>query len=293
MTKIIFYFPQYKKLANLVASKLQYPLGELEIRHYPEGESYVRLLSDVKDKEIILICGLENANDNSIAIMFFASVAKELGAKKVGLVAPYLGYMRLDKRFNPGEAITSNIFAGFLSKQVDSLLTIDPHLHRHKTLEEIYSIPCITLHATDLISNWIKNNVQNPLLIGPDSESEQWVSEVAKKSGSPFIVLSKVRYGDRDVKVSIPEVEKYKNHTPILIDDIIATASTMIVTINHLKNAGMKDALCIGVHAIFAGDAYQKLQAATNNKIITCNTIEHSSNAIDVSGLIADALTNS
>ncbi len=62
----------------------------------------------------------------------------------------------------------------------------------------------------------------------------------------------------------------------------------MIATINHLKNAKMKPPICIGVHAIFAGDAYQKLKEATEERIITCNTIEHSSNEIDVSGLISE-----
>lgn len=287
---IIFNFPKYQNLANAISAKLQYQQGQLEFRHYPEGESYVRLLSDIKNQEVVLVCGLENANENAMAIMFFAKTAKELGAKKVGLIAPYLGYMRQDKRFKDGEAVTSNIFAKFLSNQVDWLLTIDPHLHRHKTLEEIYSIPCFTLHTTKLIANWIKNNVAKALLIGPDEESQQWVEEVAKIADVPFIILTKIRYGDKDVKVSIPEVEKYQNHIPILIDDIIATASTMIATANHLKNAGMKPPICIGVHAIFAQDAYQKLQSATSNKIITCNTIEHFSNVIDVSDLICEVL---
>ena len=95
--------------------------------------------------------------------MFFANLAREFGAKKVGLIAPYLGYMRQDKRFHQGEAITSNIFAEFLSKQVDWLITIDPHLHRHKSLSEIYSIPAQALHAIALIANWVKANVKNPL----------------------------------------------------------------------------------------------------------------------------------
>ncbi len=158
MAKIIFGFPKYQTLTKSIAKKMQCTVGEVEVRRYPSGESYVRLLSDVKDQEVILVCGLDNPDDKIMAVMFFINVAKELGAKKVGLIAPYLGYMRLDKRFNDGEAITSNIFAKFLSSQVDWLLTIDPHLHRHKTLEEIYSIPCFTLHATDLIANWIKNN---------------------------------------------------------------------------------------------------------------------------------------
>ena len=285
---IIFAFPGYEKLADEISDKLNIERGSLEFRRFPEGESYVRINSSVKNKEVILVCGLESADQKIMALMFFASAAKEFGAKKIGLIAPYLGYMRMDKRFNEGEAITSNIFAEFLSKQIDWLATIDPHLHRHKTLEEIYSIKCYTLHATDLIVNWIKENVQNPVLIGPDEESEQWVSEIAKKVGAPFTILNKIRFGDREVEVSIPQIEEYKNLTPVLIDDMISTARTMIETVNHLKKAKMPSPVCIATHGIFVDNAYADLKNAGAKNIVTCNTIAHESNKIDVSGLFVD-----
>ena len=125
-----------------------------------------------------------------------------------------------------------------------------------------------------------------PLLIGPDSESEQWVSEVAKNANAPFIILQKERLGDRDVKVTIPEVEKYLNHTPVLVDDIISTAHTMIETVNHLKQLAMKAPVCIGVHAVFAGNAFEELSMSGAQQIVTCNTIKHQSNKIDVSELV-------
>lgn len=287
---IIFAFPDYEKLAASLAKKTGNSLGELVIRHFPDGESYVKINSDVKNQKVILLCGLENPDSKIMALMFFAKTAKELGAKEVGLVAPYLGYMRMDKRFNDGEAITSNIFAEFLSKQIDWLITIDPHLHRHKKLEEIYSIPCKTLHATDTIVTWVKDNVAKPILIGPDEESEQWVTEISKKSNAPFVILKKIRHGDKDVEIAIPHLEKYHDCTPILIDDIISTAQTMIATVRHLKNANMKPAICIGVHAIFADDAFVNLQNSGVEKIITCNSITHRSNAIDLGDLIAKAL---
>lgn len=287
---IIFAFPNYEKLAKNLSHKTNYPLGSLTFRHFPEGESYVQINSDVKNKKVILVCGLENADAKIMALMFFAKTAKELGATKVTLVAPYLGYMRMDKRFVDGEAITSNIFAEFLSQQIDELITIDPHLHRHKTLEEIYSIPCQTLHATDAIASWIKSNVTNPILIGPDEESEQWVKKVAEKSAAPFVILTKIRHSDHDVEVSFPQIEKYREHTPILVDDIISTARTMIETVQHLQNLKTKPPICIGVHAIFVGDAFGELKKSGVAQIVTCNTISHSSNAIILDQLIADAV---
>lgn len=287
---IIFYFPNQENLAKKLSEKKGIKLGSLTFRHFPEGESYIKINDDVAGKKVILLCGLDYADQKIMALMFFAKAAKEFGAKEIVLVAPYLGYMRMDKRFNAGEAITSNIFAEFLSKQVDALVTIDPHLHRHKTLEEIYSIPCTTLHATDPIVAWLKANVKNPLLVGPDEESQQWVSEIAKKLNVPFVILQKIRRGDFDVEVSIPEVEKYQRHTPVLVDDIVATARTMIETVKHLQNLRMEKPVCVGVHAIFVGDAFEKLQQAGAAQIVSCDTIAHQSNAIEIADLIASAL---
>lgn len=287
---IIFAFPQYEKLAATISAKTGFALGSLIFRRFPEGESYIKLNSDVKNQKVILLCGLENADEKIMALMFFAKTAKELGASEVGLVAPYLGYMRMDKRFNDGEAITSNIFAEFLSKQIDWLVTIDPHLHRHKTLEEIYSIPCQTLHATNEIAAWIKDNVANPILIGPDEESKQWVSKIAEKSDLPFVILEKIRHGDRDVEVSFPQIEKYRECTPILVDDIISTARTMIETVQHLQKLKTKAPICIGVHAIFVGDAFAELKKAGAAQIVSCNTIAHESNGINLDSLLVDAL---
>ncbi len=287
---IIFAFPNYEKLATDLVAKTNYELGSLTFRHFPDGESYIKINSDVKNKKIILLCGLENPDIKIMGLMFFSQTAKELGAKEIVLVAPYLGYMRMDKRFNDGEAISSNIFAKFLSQHIDWLITIDPHLHRHKNLAEIYAIPCTALHATKPIAAWIKSNVKNPLLIGPDEESEQWVSEIAKKSDAAFVILKKIRHGDRDVEISIPQIEKYRECTPVLVDDIISTGKTMLATIKHLKNLHTKPAIIIGVHAIFADDAFAELKKSGAEKIITCDTIFHSSNMIELGDIIAERI---
>src|SRR5690606_31709623 len=123
-----------------------------------------------------------------------------------------------------------------------------------------------------------KKSVAKPLIIGPDEESEQWVVDVAQKASAPFIILIKERYGDRNVEVSVPEIAAYKDHTPILVDDIISTARTMIETVTHLKNAGTKPPICIGVHGVFAKGAYDSLLSSGVEKVVTCNTIAHPSN---------------
>lgn len=290
---LVFSFPGHEKLAANIAKKMGYNLGDVIVRNFPDGESYVKINSDVSNQNIILVCNLNNSNSKAMALMFFSSLVRELGAKSLGLIAPYLGYMRQDKRFQEGEAITSNIFAKFLSSQVDWLITIDPHLHRHKSMKEIYTIPCQVLHAIDIITLWIKEHIQSPVLIGPDQESEQWVKGIAQKTNAPYIILKKFRKDDSNVEESIPHIEEFKNHTPILVDDIISTARTMIETVKVLQNAKMKSPVCIGIHAVFVHGAYQDLLKTHVELVATCNTIPHISNKIDITPLLVEALSKS
>lgn len=155
---------------------------------------------------------------------------------------------------------------------------------------EIYTIPCSVLHAATLVSEWIRSFVQSPILIGPDSESVQWVSAVAKNANAPYLVLEKERYGDRNVNVSIPNIEQYRKHTPVLVDDIIATARTMIAAVKHLRDADMRAPVCVGVHGVFSDESFVELKNAGADRIITCNSIPHISNQIDLSPLIVARL---
>ncbi|MGB6046827.1 MAG: ribose-phosphate pyrophosphokinase, partial [Flavobacteriales bacterium] len=264
--------------------------GELSMRQFPDGESYIRVVSEVKGMEAIVVCTLHRPDGKLLPLLYLCRVLKDLGAVSVRLVAPYLSYMRQDTVFKPGEAVTSVYFAKLLSSFTDGLITIDPHLHRRSSLAEIYSIPSTVLLAAPLVSAWIKANVKDPVLIGPDNESEQWVSEVARDADAPFTVLDKTRLGDADVRVSVPEVDRYMDRTPVLVDDIISTARTMIEAVGHLKRMGLKAPVCVGTHGVFAGTAYADLLAAGAAQVITCNTIPHPSNGIDITALITSAL---
>lgn len=291
--KLIIAFPGNETLTNTISRELEIPRGEIDVRHFPDGESYVRLVNDVNDKEVIVVATLHYPNDKFLPLLFLLQLLHDSGARKITLVAPYLAYMRQDKQFKPGEAITSNYFSKLITPYINHLITVDPHLHRIHSMAELYAIPATVLHAADLISDYVRHSIVSPVLIGPDSESEQWVSAVAFRAQAPYLVLEKHRHGDRSVDISVPQVDRYRHHTPVLIDDIISTARTMIETVEHLKIAGMKPPVCIGVHAVFSDQSFSDLVNAGPSKIVTCNTIPHPSNAIDLSSLIVETLRKS
>ncbi|GAA0690050.1 ribose-phosphate pyrophosphokinase [Marinobacterium maritimum] len=275
-------------LASQLTRLLDAQAGVLEQRRFPDGESYLRIHSDCTDQDCVILCNLFHPDERTLRLLFLADTLRECGARSVGLVTPYLAYMRQDKRFQPGECVSSRPFAKLLSSTFDYLVTMDPHLHRYDSLDEIYTIPSRVVQAAPLIAQWIQQRVDQPLLIGPDSESEQWVAHVAKLAGAPFQVLQKERRGDYDVSVSLPDLDSAAERTPVLVDDIISSGRTMLETIKHLQAAGLPRAVAIGVHGIFAGDAYAQLTEVAD--VVTTACIPHLSNQIDIAAPLAEAV---
>lgn len=287
MTPLVVSMPGNMLLATLLARHLNGEVCELETRAFPDGETYLRFQRDPSGRSVILVCTMDRPNPKFLPLIFAADNAKDLGATKVSLIAPYLCYMRQDKRFHEGEAITSKSFARQLSSAFDQLVTVDPHLHRHRNLAELYSIPTAVVHSAPLIAEWITRNERRPVIIGPDAESEQWVRDVATLAGAPYRVLNKERLGDTDVKITIPDLHDVKDRTPVLVDDIVSSGRTMIDTARQLRGEGFSAAVCIAVHALFSQETEKALREVCG-RLITTNSVPHASNEIDLSATIAE-----
>jgi len=287
---LIVALPGNETLGREISVALSADLAMPAMRRFPDEEAYVRLDASCEQRDVVLLATLDRPDSKFLSLCFLADLVRELGAHHCILVAPYLAYMRQDTRFATGEAVTSRSFARLVSSTVDALVTVDPHLHRYASLADLYAIPTRIVHAAPLLADWIRAEVENPFLVGPDSESEQWVTDVAERAGAPYLILKKTRRGDRDVEVSVPDVERWRKRRPVLVDDIISTARTMTETVRHLTRAGLAAPVCVGVHAVFAGDAYETLRTAGAERVGTTATIGHASNGIGVGGVLATAL---
>jgi ribose-phosphate pyrophosphokinase len=283
----VFAFPGNEPLAATIAGALGATAVPITVDHFPDGEARVQLGERCSGGDAVIVCALEHADQKILPLVFAAATARELGAARVGLVAPYLAYMRQDRRFHEGEAVSAVHFASLVSRAVDWMVTVEPHLHRIATLSEIYSIPTEVVHVGCEIAAWVSRHVADGVVIGPDAESRQWVRAVADVAGLPYIVLRKTRISGERVEVSVPDMAPWRDRTPILVDDVIATGHTMMEAARHLRDAGARSPVCVAVHAVFAGDAYGALLSAGFERIVTTTTIPHQSNAIDVSSRVA------
>jgi ribose-phosphate pyrophosphokinase len=281
--------PGNDAMAAKLTELAQGETGHIMWHKFPDGETHLDFPDGIKGRNVALVASLSHPDGKLLPLIFAARTAREFGARKVGLIAPYLCYMRQDKRFHAGEAVTSRVFASLISESLDWLVTLDPHLHRYKALSEIYSIPTRVAHSAVAIGQWIKEHVEQPFLVGPDEESAQWVAEVAGYSGVRYAVLSKKRLGDRQVRIPASGLDGLGGATPVLVDDIISSGATMLEALRAVKPLSKRAPVVVAVHGIFAGRADQLIEKE-GARLVTTNSVAHASNQIDIAGPLAKAI---
>ena len=183
--------------------------------------------------------------------------------------------------------VSARAFASFLSNCVDWVATVDPHLHRIHSLDEIFTIPARCISSMPAIAKWIATHVTAPVIVGPDAESRQWVEAVAGALGAPSMVLLKHRAGDRQVSVSVPDAQRLRGRSPVILDDIASSGHTLAETASALRSQGSLPVTCVVVHGLLADGAEAALQAAGVERLVSTNTLSHATNGIDVVPLVA------
>ena len=288
---IILSFDDYEAQSRKLAQVLDIPCHIIQRHRFPDGES--KLTLPAKLSEHVLFCySLDQPNEKLLELLLAAKTARQLGAKELTLVAPYLCYMRQDKAFHPGEVISQTIVGKFLADLFENVITVDPHLHRIQYLEQaIPSTNAVTLSATSLMAEFLHESCKNPVLLGPDSESEQWVSAVAKPNQWEYGVCKKIRTGDKEVDITLPEIDLH-GRSVVIVDDVASSGQTLAVATRQclLKNAKHVDVLV--THALLANDAKRRLIQAGVRNIWSTDSVSHESNVIPLNDLLKDAVLN-
>ena len=288
-TPLLLCFTDEQDSGQRIAQHAGLSMAIIECHRFPDGELKLRLPAELPQRVVILRT-LNAPNEKLIELMLAAQTARSLGARHLTLIAPYLAYMRQDLAFNPGEAISQRIVGHFLAGLFDALITVDPHLHRVATLQEAVPVKdAIVLSGAPDLSDLIATRRQAPLLIGPDEESAQWVSIAASRHGFDHAVCRKVRHGDRDVRVALPDVV-LRGRQVVLLDDVASTGHTVAQAAQLLRAAGATSVDVAVTHALFAGDALQVLRDAGVGEVWSTDCIPHASNAVSLAPRIARAL---
>jgi len=277
------------KLAAGVAELLKCALVKPEVRRFPDGESYVRADHDFSDEHVVVIQSTCNpANDNLMELFLLLDAMKDLGAKRISAVVPYFGYARQDKRFKPGEAISSRTVCKLIERSgADEVFTVD--IHEDETIGN-FTIPARNLSAMPLIGRHLaKSELRDPVVLGPDQGALRWARLVAAELAADYDYLEKTRITPKKVMVAPKRLEVSKRDVAI-VDDIISTGGTVIKAIKILKRQGARRIHVACTHPVLMGMALQKIRAAGARKVFATDTIEHKMSEVSVAPIIAGAI---
>ncbi len=259
-----------KHLAERIARKLNVDYDDLFLRDSDDGELHVKFNHDVKGKKIVLVQSLYPYPNHSLfEAMYAASAARDLGAKEIIYVAPYLAFFREDNRKSKGECVQQNVVADLLNRNVDAVITVEPHIHQHNFPGKLFSVPFYRLECNELLRRYVKENFSDCKVLGFGERGWKLAKHVDKNAA----LYKKGEPAEYDEKV-------------LIVDDIIASGNSMMNNVENLKADKIN---VLVVHGLFNNGSFSKLKNHAE-RIVSCNTIEHESNNIDVSGLIAGKL---
>jgi len=292
MKRLIAAMPEDLKAAQRLEAKTGVALSEISIHKFPDGESLVRAPSIAET--VIVYCSLNDPNAKLIELGLAASAFRDAGVKRLVLVAPYLCYMRQDIAFHKGEAVAQRVVCGLLAQWFDRVITVEPHLHRTKTLAAIMpGIETSALSAASLLADLIQHDavaVTDMLIVGPDAESQSWTASVASAVGAQYMTLRKLREGDCKVSVTADDTATIADKHIYLVDDVISTGTTISAAASLLKTHDAKRIDVLAAHALFTKADEQNMLKAGVASIRSTDTVAHATNAAEISPLLAATL---
>ncbi len=286
---LLLHFDDEAEAAARLAEAGGFARACIERHRFPDDELRLRLPPRLPP-QVLLLRSLHRPNEKLVELLLAARAARTLGARRLGLVAPYLAYMRQDLAFRAGEVVSQRIVGHFLAVLFDAVLTVDPHLHRIARLAEAVPLgDAVALSAAPLLGELIAARRPGALLLGPDEESAQWVEAAAAAGGLAHAVCVKTRHGDREVDIALPPVD-LRARAVVLLDDVASSGRTLARAARLLRAAGAASVDVAVTHALFAGDALDAILAAGVGEVWSTDCIAHPSNALSVAPLLAGAL---
>ena len=293
MSAAVFAFCDGDERARSLAEDLGIAAHRIEHRAFPDGESLVRVpAAPAVAETALLFRSLNDPNAKIVEILFAAAALRASGARRVMLVAPYLGYMRQDIAFHPGEAISQRVIGRLIAEHFDGLVTVDPHLHRIAALDEIVSdIPAIAVSAAPALAAALARDIEpETILIGPDRESAPWVERIAAPLGLEMIVAEKCRSGDRDVALRLPEAARVGGRAAVIIDDIVSSGSTLIACAALLRAAGALRVEAAATHCLSGPADLDRLHAGGIARLRTSDSVLGPVATIPLATVLGDAI---
>ncbi|KIL37681.1 ribose-phosphate pyrophosphokinase [Cohnella kolymensis] len=281
-------------LAGKIAEHLNTPLGKIKLSRFKSGEVYVHYEESIRNCDVFLIQSLSHPiNEHFVELLVMIDAAKRASARTINVVLPYYGYARQERKAAPREPISAKMVADVLTTVgATRIISIDLHA---PAIQGFFNIPVDHLTALDLISDYLKSkNIINPVVVSPDAGRASTAEKLANQLDSPFAIMIKKRPAHNE-SVITHVIGDVSGSTPIIIEDMIDTGTTIVNVVEGLKERGAEDVYVCATHPIFSGNALEKLDHPNIKEVVVTDSIlipdHHSSRfkVITVAPMLAEA----
>ncbi len=259
-------------------------LVSLKRKRFPDKEFYVRILDDLKGKDVVVI-QTSYPDENLVELLITMDAVVEAGAKSLTVVLPYFSYSRQDKKFKEGEPVSARAVAKMVSVYADNVISIDPH---KDYILDFFDAKTKCCSAVGVLADHLKS-LDVDFVLAPDKGALERAKSAAGIIGCDFDYMQKTRIDGNTVEIKPKQLEA-KGKTVAIIDDIISTGGTMAKSIAELKRQGAKKVIVSCTHGLFIGQALEKLKSAGCDEIIATDTILSNYSKVSCAPCIVDAL---
>lgn len=274
-----------QSLSAALAAELDEPLAPVSYDRFPDGERYVRLGETDADRAVIVAS--TTTSDAHVEVLQLQDAAREAGIDEVTTVLPYMGYARQDRAFESGEPVSARAVAQAISTGTDRVLTVSPH---EPEVCDFFTVPAEPVDAAGLLADPIPESLSDPVFLSPDAGAIDLAETVRDAYGSGAVdYFEKHRRSGTDVEITPSDVA-VADRDVVVVDDIVATGSTMSEAIDVLTARGVDRVFVACVHAMLARDARTKLARAGVEAIYATDTIERPVSTVSAAPAIAAQL---
>lgn len=285
-------------LAQSVSKLSKIPVGRIDLGMFQDGEIDVWVEDDVNNSNVfILQSNSKPVNDNIIELALIADALRRSGAHKITAIIPYFGYSRKEKQTRRGEPISAKVIADLITEAgINKIICLDLHAD---AIVGFFDVPVIYLSALSILSDRLKKeDLKDAVVVAPDVGGVKRARNFATLLNAPLAVIEKHRFANVKDNVEVLSMSgEVKGDTAIIIDDVISTGGTIIESAKALKEKGAKKIIVCATHAVFAGNAVEKLESSTIDKVFVTNSIQSNIKSkkiekVSVGSLIADCLSS-
>lgn len=286
-----------KRLGQAVADYLGHPLGRCETLRFSEGNLFVRVLENVRGRDVYIIQGTAfPANDNFMELCFWIDALKRASAASVTAVIPYFTYAKGDKKDEPRVSIRARVCADAIEASgVDRVVTMDLHAPQ---VAGFFKVPVDDLHALPVLCDAIgAKHLEDLVVVAPDAGFAKKARLWANRMQVPLAIADKRRVDHSETAEVTELIGSVEGRTALIVDDFTISAGTLVDAARVLVERGASSIYAAVSHGLLAGPAGERLQVSPIERLFMTDTVETQPvelppkvEVVSVAGLFGEAI---